>query len=122
MSLAALFTWLITAGGGLLLLTIGLIEYDREFQSAAATRLPVPVITAHALLAVAGLVAWAGYLITDAFRLAWAVAVTLAVVAILSASPWRLAGSGCTAGTTPRRRGRTQGSLDRRSGISRCPW
>jgi hypothetical protein len=83
MSLAALFTWLITAGGGLLLLTIWLIEYDREFQSAAATRLPVPVISAHALLAVAGLVIWAGYLITDSPGLAWAAAVTLAVVATL---------------------------------------
>jgi hypothetical protein len=83
MSLVALFTWLITAGGGLLLLTIWLIEYDREFQSAAATRLPVPVISAHALLAVAGLVVWVAYLITDASRLAWAAAVTLVVVASL---------------------------------------
>ena len=58
MSLAALLTWIITAGAGLYLLTIWLIEYDREFQSAAATRLPVPVISAHALLAVAGLGVW----------------------------------------------------------------
>ena len=83
MSLAALITWLITAGGGLLLLMIWLIEYDREFQSAAATRLPVPVISAHALLAVAGLVVWAAYLLTDASRLAWAAVLTLAIVAIL---------------------------------------
>src|SRR5580704_465523 len=65
MSLAALIAWLITAGGGLLLLTIWLIEYDREFQSAAATRLPVPVISAHALLAMGGLVVWGIYLLTD---------------------------------------------------------
>ena len=39
MSLAALFSWLITVSGGLYLLTIWLIEYDREFQSGAATRL-----------------------------------------------------------------------------------
>src|ERR1700733_3622838 len=83
MSLAALITWLITAGGGLLLLMIWLIEYDREFQSAAATRLPVPVISAHALLAVAGLVVWAAYLLTDASRLAWAAVLTLAIVVIL---------------------------------------
>ena len=55
MSLAALFSWLITAGGGLYLLTIWLIEYDHEFQAGAATRLPVPVISAHALLAITGL-------------------------------------------------------------------
>ena len=83
LNLAALFTWIVTASAGLYLLTIWLIEYDREFQSAAATRLPVPVISAHALLAVAGLVVWAGYLITDTPRLAYAAAVTLVVVATL---------------------------------------
>lgn len=82
-SLAALFTWIITAGAGLYLLTIWLIEYDRDFQSAAATRLPVPVISAHALLAVAGLVVWALYLITDTSRLAYAAALTLVAVAAL---------------------------------------
>ena len=83
MSLAALFTWIVTASAGLYLLTIWLIEYDREFQSAAATRLPIPVISAHALLAVAGLVVWAAYLITDTPRLAYAAALTLVVVATL---------------------------------------
>ena len=83
MSLAALFTWIVTASAGLYLLTIWLIEYDREFQSAAATRLPVPVISAHALLAVAGLVVWAGYLVTDTPRLAYAAALTLVLVATL---------------------------------------
>ena len=83
LNLAALFTWIVTASAGLYLLTIWLIEYDREFQSAAATRLPVPVISAHALLAVAGLVVWAGYLITDTPRLALAAAATLIVVAAL---------------------------------------
>ena len=83
MSLAALATWITTAGGGLYLLTIWLIEYDREFQSAAATRLPVPVISAHALLAVAGLVVWVAYLITDTPRLAVIAAITLGVVAAL---------------------------------------
>ncbi|HEY8046174.1 MAG TPA: hypothetical protein VIF35_18045 [Streptosporangiaceae bacterium] len=83
MSLAALFTWIVTAAAGLYLLTIWLIEYDRDFQSAAATRLPVPVISGHALLAVAGLVVWALYLITDTKRLAYAAALTLVVVAAL---------------------------------------
>jgi len=83
MPLAALLTWIITAGAGLYLLTIWLIEYDREFQSAAATRLPVPVISAHALLAVAGLGVWGVYLITDTPRLALAAAATLVVVAAL---------------------------------------
>ncbi len=83
MSLAALFSWLITAGGGLYLLTIWLIEYDHEFQAGAATRLPVPVISAHALLAITGLGLWGYYLFSDAARLAWAAAAILAIVAVL---------------------------------------
>ena len=91
MSLAALFSWLITAGGGLYLLTIWLIDYDREFQSGAATRLPVPVISAHALLAITGLGLWGYYLFSNSTRLAWAVVALLAVVATLGlimASRW----------------------------------
>jgi hypothetical protein len=83
MPLAALLTWIITASGGLYLLTIWLIEYDREFQSVAATRLPIPVISTHALLAVAGLGLWAFYLLTDRDSLTWVAAGILVVVAIL---------------------------------------
>ncbi len=81
MSIAALTVWLMTAGGGLYLLTIWLIEFDHEFQSAAATRLPVPVISAHAVLAITGLAVWAAYLITDRPGLAWTAALLLAFVA-----------------------------------------
>lgn len=83
MSLAALFSWLITVSGGLYLLVIWLIEYDHEFQSGAATRLPVPVISTHALLAVTGLGLWGYYLFSDSTRLAWAAVAILAVVAVL---------------------------------------
>ena len=51
MSVAALFTWMATITAGLILLVIWIIEYDHEFQSAARTRLPVPVISFHVLLA-----------------------------------------------------------------------
>ena len=83
MSVAALVTWFCAVALGLVLLTIWLIEYDREFQSAAATRLPVPVISLHAVLAVSGLAVWGLYLITDASRLARAAVVILGVVALL---------------------------------------
>ena len=83
MSLAALFSWMITAGGGLYLLTIWLIEYDHEFQSGAATRLPVPVISAHALLAITGLGLWGYYLFSGSTRLAWVAVAILAIVATL---------------------------------------
>jgi hypothetical protein len=83
MSTIALITWIITALGGLYLLAIWLIEYDREFQGAAATRLPVPVILTHALLAVSGLVLWIVFLAVDQQRLAWAAVVVLGTVAVL---------------------------------------
>ncbi|HTT51406.1 MAG TPA: hypothetical protein VMH35_08405 [Streptosporangiaceae bacterium] len=86
MPVAALLTWLMTAAGGLFLLTIWLIEYDREFQSSAATRLPVPVISTHALLAVTGLGFWAIYLLTGADKLSWIAAAILGVVAVLGLS------------------------------------
>ncbi len=83
MSVVALFTWMSTMLAGLILLVIWIIEYDREFQSAAATRLPVPVISAHALLAMGGLMLWIGYLLLDEERLAWATVAVLGSVAVL---------------------------------------
>lgn len=56
MAVVALITWIVAASGGLYLRAIWLIEHDRDFQRAAAARLPVPVILTHVLLAVTGLV------------------------------------------------------------------
>jgi hypothetical protein len=83
MSVAALFTWMVTILAGLTLLVIWIIEYDPEFQSAAATRLPVPVISAHALLGLGGLMLWIGYLLVGQERLAWATVAALGTVAVL---------------------------------------
>jgi hypothetical protein len=83
MSVAALFTWMVTILGGLVLLVIWIVEYDSEFQSAAATRSPVPVISAHALLGMGGLESWVGYLVLNEKRLAWAAVAVLGTVAVL---------------------------------------
>lgn len=83
MPVLALFTWIITALGGLFLLAIWLIEYDPEFQRAAATRLPIPVISGHVLCAVSGLAVWILYLVTDDDSFAWATVVLLGAVAVL---------------------------------------
>jgi len=83
MNIAALFTWMVTILAGLILLIIWIIEYDREFQSAAATRLPVPVISAHALLGMGGLMFWIGYLLVGGERLAWVTVAALGTVALL---------------------------------------
>ena len=86
MSELALLTWVVTALGGLFLLAIWLIEYDPDFQRAAATRLPVPVISGHAMLAIGGLATWVTYLITDNDEFAYATLVILAVVVCLGMS------------------------------------
>jgi hypothetical protein len=83
MTLIALATWIVAAGGGLYLLSIWLIEYDKDFQSAAATRLPPAVLAAHVLLAGGGLAVWIAYLIDDSYRLAWTAAAALVLAATL---------------------------------------
>ena len=83
MNIAALFAWLLTVAGGLVLLMIWIIEYDSEFQSTAATRLPIPVISTHALLALGGLTVWLTYILIDQDRLAWISIAILAGVAVL---------------------------------------
>src|SRR5215475_6506361 len=71
MELIGLITAVVAAGFGLYLLSIWLIEYDREFQAQAATRLPPPLLAGHVLAAVTGLLLWIGYLAWDSDRLAW---------------------------------------------------
>jgi hypothetical protein len=83
MGTVALVTWMATIAVGLVLLVIWLMEYDRDFQSVAATRLPVPVISTHALLGVGGLLVWGFYLVSDEDPLAWTSIAILGVVAAL---------------------------------------
>jgi hypothetical protein len=83
MGAAALFTWMATVLAGLVLLVVWLMEYDRDFQTVAATRLPVPVISAHALLGLVGLLVWGFYLVTDDDPLGWVTVADLGVVVLL---------------------------------------
>jgi hypothetical protein len=83
MSVIALGTWIAAALGGLFLLAIWVIEYDADFQRSAATRLPPPVLTAHALLALTGLVVWVMYLVAGSEQLARLAAALLLAVALL---------------------------------------
>jgi len=83
MNLFALATWIAAAACGLYLLSIWLIEYDKDFQSVAATRLPPPVLVGHVLLAGGGLAVWIGYVIFDSDQLAWAAAVAVVLAATL---------------------------------------
>jgi hypothetical protein len=81
--LIALITWIITASGGLYLLAIWLIEYDKDFHAVAATRLPPPVLAAHVSLAGGGLVVWISYLFYDYDDLGWISAGAVCAAAVL---------------------------------------
>jgi manganese efflux pump family protein len=81
MDIAALATWITTAAAGLYLLAIWLIEYDKDFQKAAATRLPPLVLVCHVLCAAGGLVVWGAYLIFRTHGLAWTAVVALVLAA-----------------------------------------
>jgi hypothetical protein len=83
MSVVAMFTWMATIAAGLVLFVIWIIEYDSEFQSAAKTRLPVPVISLHAVLGLIGIMLWVSYLLLGQERLAWATVCALGAVAVL---------------------------------------
>ena len=83
MSIVAAFTWFGAIGFGVFLFAIWLVELDRDVQRSAATRLPVPVISTHALLAIGGVPIWLLYLVTDDERLAWTSVALLGGVALL---------------------------------------
>jgi hypothetical protein len=83
MKWAALITWLVTAGGGFVLLSIWLARGGLRQQREAGNRIRAPLIISHFLLAVGGLVFWVIYLAVDKDALAWIALGVLAVVAVL---------------------------------------
>ena len=84
MKWAALITWVLTAGGGFVLLSIWLMRGGmRQQQEAGSNRIRPPLILSHFLLAAGGLVVWIIYLVADKDVLAWIAFAILAVVAVL---------------------------------------
>jgi hypothetical protein len=83
MTVAALAAWLLTAGLGLYMFTIWLIEDDGSDDGRSYRRLRAPVVFSHAGLAVTGLGVWLIYSYVDIERLAWVAILILALVAIL---------------------------------------
>jgi hypothetical protein len=82
MEWAALISWVVTAGGGFVLLAIWLRRGGMR-QQQDGNRIRPPLILSHFLLAATGLVIWVVYLATDSDALAWIAFVILAVVALL---------------------------------------
>jgi hypothetical protein len=83
MEWAALIAWVVTAGGGFVLLAIWLSRGGMRQGAEAGSRIPPPLVLSHFLLAATGLVIWIIYVATDSDALAWIAFVLLAVVAVL---------------------------------------
>src|SRR5919201_5003571 len=82
MEWVALVTWVLTAGGGFVMLAIWLSRGGMQ-QRAGARAIRPPLILSHFLLAATGLVIWIIYIASDKSALAWIAFVILAVVALL---------------------------------------
>ena len=83
MEWAALVTWVLTAGGGFVLLATWLRRGGMQQGPEGGSRIRPPLILSHFLLAAGGLVVWIVYLVADKDVLAWIAFAMLAVVALL---------------------------------------
>lgn len=81
MDWAALVLWVLTAGGGFVLLAIWLKNGGMSQQSSGRIR-PAVILT-HFALAAAGLVLWIVYVADDSSTLAWIAFALLLVVALI---------------------------------------
>jgi hypothetical protein len=83
MEWAALITWILTAGGGFVLLAIWLSRGGMKQSGEGGNRIRPPLILSHFLLAATGLVLWIVYVANDNDTLAWIAFALLLVVALL---------------------------------------
>jgi hypothetical protein len=81
MSVAALITWVLTAGGGFVLLVLWLKNGGMAQREKGRIR-PAVILT-HFALAAAGLVLWILYVANDSTTVAWVAFALLLVVALI---------------------------------------
>jgi hypothetical protein len=82
MAWAALISWIVTAGGGFVLLALW-VRNGGMRQSEPGRRIRPPLILSHFGLAATGLVLWIIYVATDSDALAWIAFAILLAVAVL---------------------------------------
>lgn len=80
---AAFILWVLTAGGGFILLSIWLARGGMRQQREPDNRIRPPLIMSHFLLAAIGLVLWIVYIADDKSTIAWVAFGLLCVVALL---------------------------------------
>jgi hypothetical protein len=83
MPIAALVTWLITAGGGFIMLGGWISHGGLSQQRSGTSRFPAPVIFGHFGLAAAGLVLWIAFVALHTRALGWIAFAALLPVAAL---------------------------------------
>jgi len=83
MKWVALATWVLTAGGGFVMLGLWLKHGGMQQAQATGDRIRPARILSHFGLAAAGLVLWIVYVASDSDALAWIAFVLLAIVAVL---------------------------------------
>lgn len=81
MSIAALIAWVVTAGGGFVLLGTWIAKGGA--RAPRTSHFPPAVIFGHFALAAAGLVVWIVYLVVDKAVLAWIALGLLVLIALL---------------------------------------
>src|SRR4051794_32804513 len=86
MEWVALVTWVLTAGGGFVMLGLWLKNGGMRQSETPGDRIRSARILSHFALAATGLVLWIIYLATDSDGLAWVAFALLAVVAALGFS------------------------------------
>lgn len=102
MDIAALITWIITAGLGFTMLGLWVARGGARAAGSGGTvttRFAPGVVFSHFLLAAAGLIVWIIFLISGTDALVWVAFAILVLVAILGEVlfvPWMRAGSSGT--------------------------
>ena len=83
MKWAALITWVLTAGGGFVLLAIWFARGGMRQGREPGARIRPALILSHFFLAATGLLIWIIFLASDSDALAWIAFAILVVVALL---------------------------------------
>jgi hypothetical protein len=83
MSIAALITWIVTAGFGFFMLIRWATRGGVRKVDGAGTHLPPVRVFTHFGLAATGLIIWIIYVITDSTILAWIAVVDLVIIATI---------------------------------------
>src|SRR3954462_15870311 len=86
MEWVALITWVLTAGGGFVLLGLWLKNGGVQQSDESGARIRAARLFSHFGLAAIGLVLWIVYVASDSDALAWIAFALLAVVALLGCS------------------------------------